>query len=135
MWGFVGSEHARFSDFVYRPSVVLRYLVDTVRFRAKRYLGHSPGGGAMVVALLVALLATTVSGLMVYGADQHAGPMASWMAGVSDQAEHALEEVHETLANVTLALVLLHVIGVAVASLSHRENLVRSMFTGHKRQA
>jgi cytochrome b len=135
VWGFVGSEHARFSDFVRRPSVVLRYLADTARFRAKRYLGHSPGGGAMVVVLLIALLATTVSGLMVYGADEHAGPLASWMAGVSDQAEHALEEVHEMMANVTLALVVLHVIGVAVASLSHRENLVRSMFTGRKRQA
>lgn len=135
VWGFVGSEHARFSDFVYRPSVVLRYLADTVRFRAKRYLGHSPGGGAMVIALLIALLATTVSGLMVYGAEEHAGPLASWMAGVSEQGEDTLEEVHETLANVTLALVLLHVIGVVVASLSHRENLVRSMFTGRKRQA
>ena len=135
VWGFVGGEHARFSDFVCRPSVVLHYLVDTVRFRAKRYLGHSPGGGAMVVVLLIALLATTVSGLMVYGADQHAGPLAGWMAGVSDEAEHALEEVHETMANVTLALVVLHVIGVAVASLSHQENLVRSMFTGRKRQA
>jgi cytochrome b len=134
VWGFVGREHARFSDFVYRPSVVLRYLADTMRFRAKRYLGHSPGGGAMVVALLIALLATTLSGLLVYGADQHAGPLASWMAGVSKQAEHTLEEVHETLANVTLGLVVLHLIGVAVASLSHRENLVRSMFTGRKRQ-
>ena len=134
VWGFVGSEHARFSDFVYRPSVVLRYLADTARFRAKRYLGHSPGGGAMVVVLLIALLVTTVSGLMVYGADQHAGPLASWMAGVSDQAEDTFEEVHETMANVTLALVLLHVIGVAVANLSHRENLVRSMFSGRKRQ-
>jgi cytochrome b len=133
MWGFLGSEHARFSDFVYRPSVVLRYLADTVRFRAKRYLGHSPGGGAMVVALLIGLLATTVSGLMVYGADQQAGPLATWMAGVSDQAEHALEEVHETMANVTLGLVVLHLIGVAVASLSHRENLVKAMLTGYKR--
>jgi cytochrome b len=135
VWGFVGSEHARFADFVYRPSVVLGYLVDTVRLRAKRYLGHSPGGGAMVVVLLIALLATTVSGLMVYGADQHAGPLASWMAGMSEQGEHALEEIHGAMANVTLALVLLHVIGVAVASLSHRENLVRSMLTGRKRQA
>jgi cytochrome b len=135
VWGFVGSEHARFSDFVYRPSVVLRDLADAVRFRAKRYLGHSPGGGAMVIVLLIALFATTVSGLMVYGADQHAGPLASWMVGVSEQTEDALEEVHEVTANVTLALVLLHVIGVAVASLSHRENLVRSMVTGRKRQA
>jgi cytochrome b len=87
----------------------------------------------MVLVLLIALLATTVSGLMVYGADQHAGPLASWMAGASEQTEHMLEEVHETLANVTLALVVLHVIGVIVASLSHRENLVKAMFSGYKR--
>ena len=86
----------------------------------------------MVIALLIMLLATTVSGLMVYGADERAGPLASVMAGVSEQAEDTLEEVHETIANVTLALVVLHVIGVAIASLSHRENLVRSMFTGYK---
>jgi cytochrome b len=134
VWGFVGSEHARFSDFVYRPSAVLRYLADTVRFRVKRYVGHSPGGGAMVVVLLIALFATTVSGVMVYGAEQHAGPIASWMAGVSKDEGKVLEEIHETLANVTLGLVILHLIGVAVASWSHRENLVKSMFTGYKRQ-
>ena len=134
VWAFVGTEHARFSDFVYRPSIVMRYLVDTVRFRTKRYLGHSPGGGAMVIALLVALLATTLSGLVVYGAAQHAGPIASWMAGVSKDGEKVLEEIHETLANVTLGLVILHLIGVAVASWSHRENLVKAMFTGYKRQ-
>jgi len=134
VWGFVGSRHARFSDFMYAPAVVLRDLGDVLRFRAKRYLGHSPGGGVMVVALLIMLLATTVSGLMVYGVDEQAGPLASVMAGVSKEAEDTLEEVHETLANVTLALVVLHVIGVAIASLSHRENLVRSMFTGYKQR-
>jgi cytochrome b len=135
VWGFVGSPHARFSDFVFRPSVVLRDVGDALRFRARRYIGHSPGGGAMVIALLVALLATTVSGLMVYGAEDQAGPLAGWMAGLSEQAEEILEEIHEALASMTLALVLLHVIGVVVASVSHGDNLVRSMFTGYKREA
>ncbi len=133
LWGFVGSRHARFADFVYTPSAVLAYLKDAIRLRAKRYVGHSPGGGAMVIVLLLALLATTVSGLMVYGADQHAGPLAGWMTGMSEGAEKTLEEVHETLANVTLGLVVLHLIGVALASLSHGENLVKAMFTGFKR--
>jgi cytochrome b len=134
LWGFIGSRHARFSDFVYAPSAILAYLKDAIRLRAKRYVGHSPGGGAMVIVLLLALLATTVSGLMVYGADQHAGPLAGWMTGVSEGAEETLEELHETLANATLGLIVLHVIGVVLASLSHRENLVKAMFTGYKRK-
>ncbi len=130
VWGFVGTPHARFPDFVYGPGTVLGNLKDIVLMHPKRYLGHSPAGGAMVVLLLLGLLGTTVTGVMLYGADEHAGPLAGWMAGVS---EHALEEPHEVLANVTLALVIVHIAGVIVASLTHKENLARAMITGRKR--
>lgn len=133
LWGFVGTVHARFADFVHGPASVLTDLKLTLQRRAPRYLGHSPVGGAMVVALLVFLLATTLSGIAVYGADEHAGPMASMMAGVSHDTEEVLEEVHEVCANVTLGLVVLHILGVAFTSFAHRENLVRAMFTGRKR--
>lgn len=72
IWGFVGPTHARFSDFIYAPTETLRYVRDRVLFRAERHLGHSPGGGAMVVLLLVFLPAMVVTGLMVYGGDQQA---------------------------------------------------------------
>lgn len=131
VWGFIGSAHARFSDFVYRPGETVRYVRDLLLFRAKRHLGHSPGGGAMVVLLLILLTATVVTGLMVYGGDQQAGPLAGLL---SREAGESLEDLHEMLANITLALVVLHVGAVILASLVHRENLVRAMVTGFKRQ-
>ena len=130
IWGFFGPSHARFSDFTYSPAASLRYVRDLNRFHAKRYLGHSPGGAAMVFALLVFLAATVVTGLVVYGGDQQAGPLAGMF---SKDTGEAVEEVHEVIANITLALVFFHLAGVALASFAHRENLVRAMITGYKR--
>jgi len=129
-WGFVGPAHARFADFLCSPADTLRYVRDLVLFRAKRHLGHSPGGGAMVVLLLLFLGATVMTGLVVYGGEQQAGPLAGMFT--KDTGEK-VEEVHELLANITLALVLAHIAAVVLASFVHGENLVRAMFTGYKR--
>lgn len=155
LWGFVGPRHARFTDFVYRPSAVLRYLADLATLRCRRHLGHSPAGGAMVVALLAFLAATTVTGLWVYAEEEGRGPLAGIVASATlpqDRAtrapgaehddddddrrgsESSLGELHEFFANVTLMLVLLHIGGVALASFAHRENLPRAMITGCKRR-
>ncbi len=154
LWGFVGPRHARFSDFLYGPGMVWRYLLDLVAFRAKRYLGHSPAGGAMVLALLLGSAATVWSGLELYAVEENAGPLAAlstdriigdahaneekreWKGEREhgeDNGKDLWEEIHEALANITLALVLLHIAGVLFASLVHRENLVASMITGDKR--
>ena len=132
VWGFVGSRHARFTDFVRPPGEALSYVKDTFLGRARRYLGHNPAGGLMIIAMLASLLVTTFTGVALLGADEHAGPLAGLMAGVSHGFEEGLEEVHEFFANFTVALVLGHLLGVLVESLLHRENLVRAMFTGNK---
>ena len=53
IWGFIGTPHARFSDFVCGPAAASRYLFGLIPGKSHRYLGHSPAGGAMVIALLV----------------------------------------------------------------------------------
>src|SRR5690606_25520119 len=108
-------------------------LKQVLSFRAPRYIGHNPAGGAMIVALLVSLFITTVFGLAVYGAEEGAGPLAAALAGVSKSRAHALEEIHACFANLTVILIFAHVAGVVLESLLHRENLVRAMFTGYKR--
>ena len=153
--GFVGLRYARFSDFVRTPRHIFAYLRDLVLFRAPRYIGHSPGGGAMVIALLLSLAATVVTGLVLYAQEHRAGPLAPLFASnaparpglvinaalAMKQGERAgeggtedgtLEAVH-FLANLTVALVIAHVLGVLLASTVHRENLIGAMITGRKR--
>jgi cytochrome b len=151
IWGFVGPQRARFTDFVYRPGTVVTYGLDLLRFRGRRYIGHSPAGGAMILVTLVMLGAVVYSGLMVYALEENRGPLAVIVAQVPAQAMTAAaddngedseddearaefwEELHEVLSNATMILIILHIGGVALASYAHRENLVRAMFTGKKR--
>jgi len=134
VWGVIGTRHARFGDFVRSPAATLAYLGDIVTARARRCLGHNPAGGAMVITLLASLAVTAVSGLALYGFREFSGPLADLLYSAPDSLGDTLENVHEFFANFSLLLVVLHLAGVALASLQHRENLVRSMFTGHKQQ-
>ncbi len=132
IWGFVGTRYARFSDFFYRPEEIVQFLKDTMQLRARRYLGHNPAGGAMVFLLMFSLLMVTVSGVLLFGAEEQAGPLAHWFTQSESFWAGALEEVHEFFANFTLFLVFIHVTGVFVESLIHKENLVSAMVSGFK---
>jgi cytochrome b len=86
----------------------------------------------MILLMLASLLLVSVSGFAVYGIEKGAGPLAM-LSGSSESLEEALEEVHEFFANLMVLLVAVHIAGVVVESLIHRENLVKAMLTGRKR--
>ena len=119
VWGVIGTPHALFSDFVYGPAQVLTYLRDLGRGQERRYLGHNPVGGVMILSLIVTILATCISGWLML-TDRFWG-------------SSAMESIHEIAATAILVLVVLHVSGVLWESRRHSENLVRAMFTGLKR--
>ncbi|ACL71683.1 cytochrome B561 [Thioalkalivibrio sulfidiphilus HL-EbGr7] len=131
-WGVIGTRHARFSDFVRPPRVALAYVRDLFLGRAKRHLGHNPAGGLMILALLVTLPLVALSGMALLSAEEGAGPLAGLMAGSPHWLAEGIEGLHEFLANLVLLMVGVHVLGVLVESLLHRENLIRAMFTGAK---
>ena len=156
LWGFIGTRHARFADFIYRPGTVIEYLTRLKSGSPQRYIGHTPPGGWMILALLASLLVTSVTGLQVYGLEGK-GPLAADATTISvispayaDEDEHQRghsdaagkqenesdeefwEEVHEFFANLTVLLVLLHVAGVVISSRLHGENLIKAMISGRK---
>lgn len=129
-WGLAGPRHARFSDFVRGPRALLGYLQGLWRRSAPRYLGHNPAGGVMVILLLIVLLTIGVSGVALDAAENRAGPLAATRLFLyRDQ----ILELHVVATDIGLVLVALHLLGVLHASVAHRENLVRAMFTGRKR--
>ncbi|MEM5339757.1 cytochrome b/b6 domain-containing protein [Paraburkholderia azotifigens] len=115
-WGLVGTKHARFSSFVRGPASVWRYVLGILRGHPQRHVGHNPAGAVVIVAMLALACALTITGWATY----------------NDVGGHLLGEVHEALASFMLALVGVHVAGVIVSSLLHRENLVGAMLSGHK---
>ncbi|MDT8448696.1 MAG: cytochrome b/b6 domain-containing protein [Wenzhouxiangellaceae bacterium] len=103
LWGFVGTRHARFGDFIRSPAAVARYLGNLFRGHPRRYLGHNPLGGVMILLMLILLLTITWSGLVVYALEDRAGPLAGVVysefttpgpaaAGVPDEARDEEDE-------------------------------------------
>jgi len=132
IWGFIGTRYARFSDFCYRTETIKQFIKDTLRLKAKRYLGHNPAGGAMVFLLMISLFITTTTGILLLGADEQSGPLADWFVQSNSLWASLFEEVHEFFANFTLFLIIIHIAGVLVESLIHKENLVSAMISGFK---
>ena len=118
-WGWIGPRHARFSDFVRGPAATWRYARGVLAAREPRHLGHNPLGGWMALTLFTWIGALALTGWL-YTTDRYWG-------------DETVEWVHEWLAWSLIGLVVMHVIGVVVASRRHRENLVRAMFDGRKR--
>ena len=116
IWGVVGTRYARFTSFAFGPRAVVAYLKSLLALRPQHFLGHNPAGSIAIYALLALGLLTGLTGYAHY----------------NELGGEWLEDLHEGLANAMLAVVFVHIAGVIVSSLLHRENLARAMVTGYK---
>lgn len=130
VWGVVGSETARFSDFLRGPKSIFQYVAGAVGLGPVRpVLGHNPAGGLMVVALLLVLLAQAVSGLFATDDIMFDGPL---VALVSSAFVKTASFLHRQLADLILILIGLHVVAVLAYLLVKKDNLIRPMITGRR---
>ena len=129
VWGFFGSNHARFSSFVPGPKNLMRYVQSLIAHNSSRYIGHNPAGGVMIILMLLTLLTITVSGIALDGAENWSGPLAEYnLFHYTDQ----IKSLHILSTDAMLALIVLHLLGVIHSSILHRENLLRAMISGYK---
>ena len=84
LWGFFGSETARFPRFLTSPAAAVRHLTHALHREPDRQVGHNPAGGWMVLVLLALLLIETLSGIYVLNDVANEGPLTeltpAWIA-------------------------------------------------------
>ena len=130
-WGFVGSTTARFSHFVKGPAAWFVYLRNFATGRNTYDVGHNPVGGIMVLVLIFAVLAQATAGLFAADTDLGTvnGPLANTIA---DKWVNRLTAFHKFWVNILIGLAALHILAAITYLVLKRQNLISSMFTGHK---
>lgn len=119
VWGFWGSRYSRFRMVGVRLRAAPRYLWNLRRGMTGRYIGLNPAGTLMLVALLLAIAVSAITGAM--------------SVTVTFFGVWWVEDTHAIASDAVIVLVVLHVLGVVLMGLLQRENLIRAMITGRKR--
>ena len=129
LWGFFGSDTARFSHFTGSPRAVARYLKRTLVREPDRQIGHNPAGGWMILLLLALLLAETLTGVYVANDVADVGPLTEMTPA---RVANAITGAHALLWDVLLVAIGLHVLAIAGYAAAKGQNLLLPMITGTK---
>jgi cytochrome b len=125
IWGFVGPEHARFTNFVPSLATVKAFIRNPIHNR----LGHNPLGALSVIGVLAVVLVQTLTGLFADDDIAFEGPLHN---AVSSQLASILTEMHEINSNLIYALVALHLVAIFYYQRIKKENLIGPMVLGDK---
>ncbi|MGA9867802.1 MAG: cytochrome b/b6 domain-containing protein [Acetobacteraceae bacterium] len=130
VWGFIGSDTARFSHFLASPRAAFAHLRHFIRREPDHRIGHNAAGGWMVLVMLLALAVQVGTGLCANDQVRVEGPLAEW---VGPEWSDWLSHVHAVTFTVIEVAIVLHVAAVLAYALVKRHNLVAPMITGRKR--
>jgi cytochrome b len=128
-WGFVGSQTARFSDFIKPPGSALAYAKSLISGKHIWTTGHNPLGGYMVLLLLLLLAVMTAAGLFANDDILTEGPLARHVSGATSSL---LTKIHKLSYWALLGAVVMHISAALFYLLVKKENLISAMFTGKK---
>lgn len=130
IWGFVGSDTARFRRFLVSPVLGLQHLTHLPRREPDNQIGHNAAGGWMVLVMLLLLLFQAGSGLFSTDDIAADGPLAQY---IGTDASERVTSLHAFNFNLILAAIGLHVLAIVAYAVVKRHDLIRPMITGKKR--
>ncbi len=129
VWGFIGSDTARFTRFLRSPAAAVRHLAHLRRREPDREIGHNAAGGWMVLVMLVLIGVQTGTGLFSNDDGDTEGPL---MHLVSKEQSDWLSHIHHLNFIAIEVAIALHVLAIIAYAVLKRQNLVRPMVTGTK---
>ncbi|MEQ5786879.1 cytochrome b/b6 domain-containing protein [Erythrobacter sp. NFXS35] len=129
LWGFFGTETARFASFVKGPGAVIAYLRGQTTDAATR-IGHSPLAGWSTLALIGAMLLQVSMGL--FAGDPYNGMTGPLNPLVGVMTADTLTDWHETFFWVVAGLIALHLAAIVFYATVKRNDLVSPMLSGDR---
>jgi cytochrome b len=129
IWGFTGSQTARFSSFLASPLAGLRHLSHLTRREPDTQIGHNAAGGWVVLVMLLVLAVQVLTGLCANDDVLTEGPLAKY---VGKRLSDRLSVIHAINFNIIEVVIVLHVLAIVAYAVLKRHNLVRPMITGRK---
>lgn len=111
VWGFVGGKYARFNSIYPRIKKVIEYLQSLFTAEPQAFIGFHAIGFLAAYLLLAVILMVTISGYIVY---EELGP-------------DLFEDLHETLGNLLIAIVGIHIGGVVINAVIQKVKLAMSV--------
>jgi cytochrome b len=128
IWGFIGSDTARFSRFLKGPKATLLYAKTALKKTPYHHVGHNPLGALSVVAMLVLLLVQASFGLFSNDDIIFSGPLAD---SISDRLSGDITGWHEVIGFTLFGIIGLHVFVIIYMAVRRRVNLVMPMISGY----
>jgi cytochrome b len=132
VWGFVGSDTARFVRFLRSPVAALQHLAHLRRREADREIGHNAAGGWMVLVMLALVGVQAGTGLFANDLDDGGDTEGPLMHLVGKNWSNWLDHIHALNFNLIESVIVLHVVAIVLYAVLKRQNLVRPMVTGTK---
>jgi len=130
IWGLIGPAPIRFSALIHRPSALFQYLKTLQHREPSGTAGHNPLGSLSIIIIVLTATALALTGLFIETDDFFEyGPLNKF---VSESTADLFNSWHELLADMMVALVVLHVAALAFYLLWKKENLIKPMITGWK---
>lgn len=131
VWGFIGTDTARFARFVKGPQAIAAYLRGERDESASK--GHNPLGALSVLGLLGVMLVQV--GLGLFAGDPYDGATGPLNALVGVMTADWITETHEVFFYVVLAMIAVHLAAIIFYTAAKKQNLVGPMLSGKGEKA